>query len=306
MLSLDCESCQFAKHHRLNYSPIVNKRASAPFELVHSDVWGSCPVVSSIGFRYFVTFVDDYSRTTWLYLMKNRSELFSHFLAFCAEIHTQFHVYVQNLRSENAKEYVSEQFQPFMLQHGILHQTSCVDTLAQNGVAERKNRYLLEIARALLFKMHVPKHSWADAVSIACFLINRMPSSVLNWDTPYHILFPNKPLFPIKPQIFACTCFVRDVRPQVSKLDHKSLKCIFLGYSRVQKGYRCYCPSLRRYLVSADVKFFENVPFSSPSTHTSQGEADDLLVYTIASPVAPPVHAPYIPPPEDCHEERHS
>ena len=118
-----------------------------------------------------------------------------------------------------------------------------------------------------------------------------MPSSVLNWDTPYHILFPNKPLFPIEPQIFGCTCFVRDVRPRVSKLDHKSLKCIFLGYSRVQKWYRCYCPSLRRYLVSANVKFFENVPFSSPPTHTSQGEADDLLVYTIASPVAPPVPA---------------
>ena len=139
--------------------------------------------------------------------------------------------------------------------------------------------------------MHVPKHFWVDAVSTACFLINRMPSSVLNWDTPYHILFPNKPLFPIEPQIFGCTCFVRDVRPRVSKLDHKSLKCIFLGYSRVQKGYQCYYPSLRRYLVSADVKFFENVPFSSPLTPTSQGEADDLLVYTIASPVAPPVPA---------------
>ena len=112
--------------------------------------------------------------------MKNRSELFSHFRAFCAKIHTQFHVYVQNLRSDNAKEYVSEQFQSFMLQHGILHQTSCVDTPAQNGVAERKNRHLLEIVRALLFQMHVPKHFWADAVSTACFLINRMPSSVLN------------------------------------------------------------------------------------------------------------------------------
>ena len=140
--------------------------------------------------------------------------------------------------------------------------------------------------------MHVPKHFWADAVSTACFLINRMPSSVLNWDTPYHILFPNKSLFPIEPQIFGCTCFVRDVRPQVSKLNHKSLKCICLGYSLVQKGYRCSCPSLRRYLVSVDVKFFENVPFSSPPTPTSQGEADDLLVYTIASPVAPPVPAP--------------
>ena len=112
--------------------------------------------------------------------MKNRFELFSHFRAFCAEIHIQFHVYVQNLRSDNAKEYVSEQFQSFMLQHGILHQTSCVDTPAQNGVAEIKNRHLLEAARALLFQMHVSKHLWADAVSTVCFFINWMPSSVLN------------------------------------------------------------------------------------------------------------------------------
>ena len=189
LLSLDCESCQFAKHHRLSYSPRVNKRGSAPFELVHLDVWGPCPVVSPTGLRYFVTFVDDYIQTTWLYLMKSHSELFSHFRVFCAENHTQFHVYVQNLRSDNAKKYVSEQFQSFMLQHGILHQTSCVDTLAQNGVAERKNRHFLETARAQLFQMHVPKHFWADAVFTTCFLINRMPSSVLNWDTSYHILF---------------------------------------------------------------------------------------------------------------------
>ena len=128
--------------------------------------------MSPTEFRYFVTFVDDYSRTTWLYLMKHRSVLFSHFRAFCAEIHTQFHVYVQNLRSDNAKEYVSEQFQSFMLQHGIFLQTFCVDIPAHNGVAERKNRHLLETARTLLFHMHVPKHFWVDAVSTACFLID--------------------------------------------------------------------------------------------------------------------------------------
>ena len=94
LLSLDYEFCQFAKHHRLSYSPRVNKRGSAPFELVHSDVWGSYLVMYPTRFRYFVTFVDDYSRTTCLFLMKNRFELFSHFRAFCAEIHTQFHVYV--------------------------------------------------------------------------------------------------------------------------------------------------------------------------------------------------------------------
>ena len=109
-------------------------------------------------FRYFVTFIDDYLRTTWLYLMKARSELFSYFRVFCAEIHTQFHVSVQNMRSDNAKEYLSEQFESFMLQNGILHQTFCVDNPSQNGVAERKNRHLFKTDWALLFQMHVRKH----------------------------------------------------------------------------------------------------------------------------------------------------
>ena len=81
--------------------------------------------------------------------------------------------------------------------------------------------------------MQVPKHFWVDTVSTACFFINWMPSSVLNWDTLYHILFPNKPLFPIEPRVFGGTCFVWDVRPHVYKLDPKSLKCILLGFSRV-------------------------------------------------------------------------
>ena len=122
--SLNCELCQYAKLHRVHLSLRVNNQVSAPFELVHSDVWGPCPVVfptAPTGFRYFVTFVNDYLRTTWLYLMKNRSELFSHFRAFCAEVHTQFHVSIQNLRSDNVKEYMFEQFQSFMLENVILH-----------------------------------------------------------------------------------------------------------------------------------------------------------------------------------------
>ena len=108
LLSLDCEFCQFAKYHCFSSRPRVNKRAGAPFELVHSNVWGPCPIVSLTGFCYFVTFFDDYSRTTWLYLIKNRSELFSHFRAFYAKIKTRFRTSVQNLRSDNAKEYLSE------------------------------------------------------------------------------------------------------------------------------------------------------------------------------------------------------
>ena len=78
--SLSCELCQYAKLHRVHLSPRVNKRASALFELVYSNVWGPCPVLSPTGFKYFITFVDDFFLVTWLYLMKSRSELFSHFM----------------------------------------------------------------------------------------------------------------------------------------------------------------------------------------------------------------------------------
>ena len=90
--------------------------------------------------------------------MKIRYKLFSHLSVSGAEIQTQFQVYVQTLKSDNAKEYFSEPFQSFMLQHGILHKTSCVDTPSQNWVTERKNRHILETAQILLFHMNVPKH----------------------------------------------------------------------------------------------------------------------------------------------------
>ena len=249
-------------------------------------MWGPCPVTSKSGFKYFVTFVDDYSRVTWLYLMKNRSEVFTHFCSFVAEIKTQFHVTVQTLRSDNAKEYFSESFQSYMLQHGILHESSCVYTPAQNGVSERKNHHLLEVARALLFQMTVHKPFWADAVSTARFLINRMPCAVLGGKYPYSVLFPTKPMFPIYPKIFGSTCFVRDTQPNITKLDPKSLKCVFLGYSRIQKGYRCYSPQLHRYLVSRDVTFHEDLPYFPVTTYRHQEENDDLLVYVSPTPVS--------------------
>ncbi|KAK3040300.1 hypothetical protein RJ639_028215 [Escallonia herrerae] len=180
-----------------------------------------------------------------------------------------FNVHVHMLKSDNAKEYMSRSFQNYMNQHGILHQSSCADTPAQNGVPERKNRHLLETAWALLFQMKVPKPFWADASSTACFLINRMPSIVLNGDVPYSVLFPIKTLFPVEPHIFGSTCFVRDVRPHLTKLDPKALKCVFLGYSRFQKGYRCYSPDLHRYLVSTDVVFSEHSSFFSSKSDSS-------------------------------------
>ena len=122
----------------------------------------------------------------WVYFMKSRSEVFTHFGVFCAEIKTQFNESEHILRSNNAKEYMSELFLFYMRQHGILHQSSCVDTTSQNRVFERKNTHLLETAWVLLFQMKVPKQFLANLVSTTCNLINSMP---------YSVIFPNKALF---------------------------------------------------------------------------------------------------------------
>ena len=144
------------------------------------------------------------------------------------------------LRSDNAREYFSAQFTSFMSHHGILHQSSCAHTPQQNGVVERKNRHLVETARTLLLHCNVPFRFWGDAVLTTCYLINHMPSSVLHDQIPYSLLFPDQPLYFLPPRVFCCTCFVHILTSGLDKLSAKATKCIFLGYSRLQKGYRCY------------------------------------------------------------------
>ncbi|RVW86596.1 Retrovirus-related Pol polyprotein from transposon TNT 1-94 [Vitis vinifera] len=266
--SLPCESCQLGKHTRVSFPKRLNNRAKSPFELVHTDVWGPCRTASTLGFQYFVTFIDDYSRCTWLFLMKNRAELFSIFQKFYTEIQTQFNISIRVLRSDNAREYFSAQFTSFMSHHGILHQSSCAHTPQQNGVAERKNRHLVETARTLLLHSHVPFRFWGDAVLTACYLINRMPSSVLHDQIPHSLLFPDQPLYFLPPRVFGCTCFVHILTPGQDKLSAKAMKCLFLGYSRLQKGYRCYSLETHRYFISADVTFFEDSPFFSTTSES--------------------------------------
>ena len=138
--------------------------------------------------------MDDYSRYTWLFLMKTRTELFSMFTKFHAKIRTQFNTSICILRSDDTKEYFSMSFSSFMSSHGIMHQSSYAYT-QHNGVAERKNHHLVKTARTLPLHHKVPQRFWGDVILVACYLINRMSSSVLHDQIPHSILLPNQPLF---------------------------------------------------------------------------------------------------------------
>ena len=144
----------------------------------------------------------------------------------------------------------------FCADHGIIHQASCPHTSQQNGVAEQKHRHLLDVACTLLFHMQVPKHFWGDVVLTAYHLINRMPFVILNHNSPFSILYPKGVPFSLTPCVFGCVAFVHVFDPGRDKLSPQTRKCIFLGYSRTQKGFRCYSPESCRYFVSVDVTFF--------------------------------------------------
>ena len=137
-LSLDCEACIPTKSQKHSYSPSLT-RTDNPFDLDHSDVWGPAPDINSHRYSYFVLFVDDCTRMSWIYFHKHKSEVFNVFVKFYNMILTQFHTRLKILRSDNGGEYVSHKIKHFFLEHGMLHQTTCLDTPQQNGVAERKN-----------------------------------------------------------------------------------------------------------------------------------------------------------------------
>ena len=130
------------------------------------------------GHRYFLTLVDDCTRFTWLYLLKQKSNVSHVIPRFFNMISTQFNMKIKVFRSENAKELLFHDF--FLADMGVIHQFSCVECPQQNSVAERKHQHLLNVARALYFQSRVPLHFWSHCVLTATFLINHIPSPLLN------------------------------------------------------------------------------------------------------------------------------
>ena len=260
---LVCDACELGKHTRTTY-PSIGLRSCEPFMLIHSDVWGPCSVTSVSGFKWFVTFIDCYTRMTWIYMLKGKHEVLRCFQDFHKLVANQFNARIRIIQTDNGKEYVNNEFEAYLSDHGIIHQTTCPNTPPQNGVAERKNRHLLEVARSMMFQMNVPKYLWSEAVLTAAYLINRMPSRILNMRSPTELLLGQRE-FKVSPKVFGCVCFVRDHRPSVGKLDPQAVKCVFVGYSSTQKGYKCWDPVAKKLFVSMDVTFREFEPYYTKS-----------------------------------------
>ena len=228
--SLICESCQFFKHKRSSF-PNTNHRYAFAFECVHSDVWGPCSISRLSHHKWFILFVDDFSRYTWVYLLKTKSEIPKILVLFCEMIHNAFRKKVRLIRTNNAKEYFCGEVNKYMEDKGIIHQSSCLNTPQQNGLAERKIGHIMSSARALLFQGNCPKFYWNEAVATTTHLINRTPKT-LNLKAPIDLLSSEYPHLCLKTnlsaKIFGCVVYVHLHR--TGELDHRAIKCIFLGF----------------------------------------------------------------------------
>ncbi|WZY94094.1 hypothetical protein YC2023_066423 [Brassica napus] len=252
---LECEACILGKHCRTVF-PTSETRYENCFDLVHSDVW-TAPCMSRDSHKYFVTFIDEKSKYTWITMIPSKDRVLEAFMNFQAYVTNQYNATVKILRSDNGGEYTSNAFKSHLAKHGIVQQTSCPYTPQQNGVAERKNRHLMEVARSIMFHMNVPKRFWSDAVQTACYLINRVPTRVLKKLSPFEVLNKTKPHIDHL-RVFGCLCYVMIPGERRNKLEAKSTKAMFIGYSITQKGYKCYDPITRRVMVSREVKFVES------------------------------------------------
>ena len=261
-----CETCIKSKQVKSRFDKKKEVSTKKPLELLHMDLFGPNRV-ASLGGKYFcLVIVDDYSRYTWVFFLSQKNDTFDTFRTFTKKVQNELELKIKTIRSDHGGEFENHDFTNLCDELGITHQFSAPRTPQQNGVAERKNRTLLDMSRTMLAEHNLPGYFWAEAVSTACYVANRaLLRSTLN-KTPYELVkkrTPNISYF----RIFGCRCYILvNGKSNIGKFDSRSDEGIFLGYSERSKAYRVFN---RRTLVveeSVHVKFIERQPHRSDHT----------------------------------------
>eukprot|EP00253_Pinus_taeda_P035070 PITA_35070 len=220
-IKLECDGCALGNMHRDEFPVHVNRKQRDILELVHTDICGP---------------------------MQTRS--------LGVMIENQTAKKIKILCSDQGGEYRLNEFMNFCKQHGIIQQFTVPHTPQQNGVAERKNRTLVECARSMLQGKGISNGLWVEAINTDVYLKNRSPTKCLGFKTLFEALFGLKPAVDHL-RIFGSKAFAHVPKPDRKKLDPKALKCIFVGYGTEYKAYKLYNPVTHKVFASRDVIFHE-------------------------------------------------
>nr|KYP68042.1 Retrovirus-related Pol polyprotein from transposon TNT 1-94 [Cajanus cajan] len=251
-----CKECLECKQSRNSFKQHVSIKSKEKLEVVYSDVCDPIQTESLGGNRYFVSFIDDFSRKLWIYLIKRKSEVLEVFEKFKVLVERNSGQLIKVLRTDGGGEYMSREFQKFCDQEGIEHEVIPPYTPQHNGTAERKNRTIMNMVRSMLKSKELPKYLWGEAVSTTTYILNRSPSKRLEGVTPEEAWSGNKPNVSHF-RVFGSICY-RHVPDQLRrKLDDKGEQMVLLGYHKTG-GYKLLNPISKQIVISRDVVFDES------------------------------------------------
>ena len=208
------------------------------------------------GKRYFISFVDDFSRKTWVYFLKEKSEVFEMFKKFRVMVEKETNKHIKAVWSDRGGEFTSTEFMKYCEEHGIRRFLTASYSPKQNGVAERKNRTILDMVRSMMKSKNMPKEFWAEAVQCAIYIQNRCPHARLNGKTPQEVWSGQKPSVSHL-KVFGSVAYAHVPSQQRTKLEDKCKKYVFIGYDEMTKAYKLLDPINQKVIVSRDVRVDE-------------------------------------------------
>jgi hypothetical protein len=224
--------------------------------LVHVDLCGPISPETAGRNKYFMLLVDDHSRWMQVYMLQRKDQACEAFVKYKADVENVTGCKVKTLRSDRGGEFLAGQFAKVCEQAGIKRHFTAPYSPQQNGVVERRNRTVMEMARALLKSMKIPGRYWGEGVRHAVYLLNRLPTKVLGDKTPYEAWNDRKPSLGHL-RVFGCICHAKVAVPHLKKLDDRSKQLVYFGVEEGSKAHRLYDPENNKIVVSRDVVFEE-------------------------------------------------
>ena len=268
-------------------------RSSDLLEVIYTDISGPYTATLCRNF-YFITFIDDYSRYGYLYLIKEKSESLDKFKIFRTEVEKQLGKVIKVVRSDRGGEYYGKHgdagqlkgpFAKYLEDSGIVAQFTMPGSPEQNGIAERRNRTLMEMVRSMISRTNLPGFLWGEALKTALYILNRVPTKAVPL-TPFELWTGRKPsLNHLK--VWGCPVEVKLYNPTLSKLDSRTTRCYFVSYPEHSKGYRFYNPNGGTRIVESQTAKFLEFDVAEESS-CSQTIEDDSTVGKVVS-VSPPI-----------------
>ncbi|GJT07635.1 putative ribonuclease H-like domain-containing protein [Tanacetum coccineum] len=225
-----CVACQKGKQHKASCKTKHVSSISQPLQMLHMDLFGPTSVRSINHKTYCLVVTDDFSRFSWVFFLATKSETSGILKKFITEVENQLNHKVKVIRSDNGTEFKNREMDEFCGQKGIKREYSVARTPQQNGVAERKNRTLIEAARTMLADSLLPTVFWAEAVNTACYVLNRVLVTKPHNKTPYELIIGRAPSISFM-RPFGCPVTILNTLDPLGKFDGKAEEGFLVGYS---------------------------------------------------------------------------